>query len=189
MLDELANKYKTDKGPSGHHHTKYYEQIFGNRRHEIKTVLEIGVYRGASLRMWAEFFPNAEIFGIDNNPKVQARTKHKVFIGDQMDLIFLQKVIKELNRPVDLIIDDGGHTQDQHIFTFELLWPSVAPGGYYAIEDLQTYWSPRHKSTQGKDSMKYLHNLSEKVAIRYLTKTDIETIKFCNKIVFMEKEK
>jgi len=189
MLDEIALKYKTDKGSQGHGHTKYYEQIFLARREQVKTVLEIGVYRGASLRMWADYFPNAEIFGIDCNPKVAARTKHKVFIGDQEDLIFLQKVIKEINRPIDLIIDDGGHTQDQHIFTFEILWPCVAAGGYYAIEDLQTCWSPRHRSTKGLDSMKYLHNLAEKVAIRYLTKIDIETIKFANKIVFVEKGK
>jgi len=188
-LDELATEYGTDKGPDGHGHTKFYREIFESRRQQIKTVLEIGVYKGASLRMWNVYFPYANIYGIDNNAKVLKYTKHKIFIGDQEDVLFLQKVIDTVGKPFNLVIDDGGHTQEQHIVSFETLWPAVAPGGYYVIEDLHTLWSPNHRSKRGHDSLLYLHSMTERVMRKFQTETDVESMRIANKIVFIEKEK
>jgi hypothetical protein len=42
-----------------------------------------------------------------------------------------------LDGPFDLIVDDGCHNGMIVEDTFDLLWPLVAPGGFYVIEDWQ----------------------------------------------------
>jgi hypothetical protein len=42
---------------------------------------------------------------------------------------------------IDILIDDGGHTMNQQITTFEELFPHVAADGVFLCEDLHTsYW-------------------------------------------------
>jgi hypothetical protein len=44
--------------------------------------------------------------------------------------------------PFDVVIDDGGHTMEQQINSFEELWPALNDGGVYIAEDLHTsYWA------------------------------------------------
>src|SRR5438067_9360832 len=70
----LARKYGTDKGgwhmlagDTCHNYTPTYHHMFGTRRLSVRNVLEIGVNYGPSLRMWEEYFPNADIYGLDSN--------------------------------------------------------------------------------------------------------------------------
>ena len=43
--------------------------------------------------------------------------------------------------PIDILIDDGGHTMEQQIRTFEALFPVIQPHGIYLCEDVCTsYW-------------------------------------------------
>ena len=39
--------------------------------------------------------------------------------------------------PFDLVVDDASHHGDLTGATYRLLWPLVAPGGWYVIEDWQ----------------------------------------------------
>ena len=76
-LCELAVKHGTDKCSAKHQLTPLYHELFERRRETVCKVLEIGVgseqtmwpgYRpGASLRMWAEYFPGAYVYGLDVN--------------------------------------------------------------------------------------------------------------------------
>ena len=63
-LTEIAKKYNTDKG-SYHTFTDFYAEHFDNIRNDVLSLLEIGILRGASLKMWHDYFINAEIYGID----------------------------------------------------------------------------------------------------------------------------
>tara|TARA_B100000315_G_scaffold221987_1_gene225758 strand:- start:473 stop:901 length:429 start_codon:yes stop_codon:yes gene_type:complete len=89
--------------------------------------------------MWKYYFPFSKITGIDidNRCKKYEQKRIAIYIGDQKNNEFLNKV--EKNRgPFDIIIDDGGHYHSQSIISFELLFKQLNSGGIYAIEDLHT---------------------------------------------------
>jgi hypothetical protein len=58
MLHELGLKYKTDKA-TYHNFLKFYEKHINKAL--VKKFLEIGVYKGASLKMWREYFDEATV--------------------------------------------------------------------------------------------------------------------------------
>jgi len=142
-LMQLGVKHATDKLPNGY--LARYQMHFEDRRLDVRTVIEIGiggyqhsVMGGESLRLWADFFPNAHIHGLDIHDKTahdaERITTHK---GSQADRAFLEKLLDETGTP-DIIIDDGSHVSEHVIYTFEALFPKLARGGYYVIEDLGT---------------------------------------------------
>jgi len=101
--------------------------------------LEIGVKRGASLRVWEEYFPEARIFGIDIHPKYarSASERSRVFIGSQTDQEVVRQVTAAAGSGFDLIVDDGSLMSDDQVATLKYLWQFLEPPhGIYAIEDL-----------------------------------------------------
>jgi hypothetical protein len=133
-LTRLANKYGSDKGSGCHQFTDIYEGFLGPIRHEVRRVLEIGVWQGASLRMWRDFFPQAVVHGIDIEEKVLNEDRISTFVMDQADRAQLAQV----EGLYDLIVDDGGHFMDQQQVSLAALFPHVRPGGFYVLEDLHT---------------------------------------------------
>ncbi len=127
-----------------HHYFSVYERYFAPWRNRPLRFLEIGVYRGGSLRMWREYFgPQATIFGIDIDPVCAAYNgRHgQVRIGSQADPEFLARVIDEMGG-VDVILDDGSHHMDHVSASLKALFPRLSDGGVYMIEDLHTaYWA------------------------------------------------
>lgn len=125
------------------HYFPIYTRHFAPFRGRPVRVLEIGVYRGGSLDMWHWFFgPQATLVGVDIDKEAAAAAdpRHVVEIGDQTDREFLQRVA-EKHGPFDIIIDDGGHEMHQQIVTAETLFPLLADGGVFLVEDCHTsYW-------------------------------------------------
>ena len=62
-LTRLGAKYGTDK--VRHRFTDLYHRLFGPQRHDVRRFLEIGVFKGQSIRMWNDYFERADIFGMD----------------------------------------------------------------------------------------------------------------------------
>ena len=88
-LDQLALKYGADKCPQiKHGYTPYYYNLLNDRRLTIKKVLEIGAGEGASLRMWSDFFPNALVYGADNQD-------NRVFKEDRIEVFKCDQYSKE----------------------------------------------------------------------------------------------
>lgn len=138
-LDRLGLLHGADKSSAGHGFTAIYERYLGSRRRDAVTLLEIGVWRGASLRMWRDYFPLGGIFGIDVNPDAasQAGPRIEIFVGDQADEELLARVVAQTG-PLDVVIDDGSHRVEQQMPTLAFLWPHVKPGGIYVVEDTHT---------------------------------------------------
>jgi len=154
-LEHYIEKYGSDKKISAH--TITYSFLFNNLRQNVNSLLEIGVgtiadhtspstfrgilqyfpeYKpGGSLRAWRDYFPNANIFGVDIAEDCKLdENRLKTFIFDSTDV---QKCNQELDLlTFDVIIDDGAHDADSQAKTFKNLFHRVRPGGYYIIEDI-----------------------------------------------------
>jgi hypothetical protein len=125
-----------------HYFDIYHRHLQGFRGRPI-TLVEIGVYHGGSLEMWRSYLGRrARIIGIDFDERVAtlADGTAEIVIGDQSDRLFLANLRDRLGS-IDIVIDDGGHTMEEQLVSFDELWPTIAAGGVYIVEDLHTsYW-------------------------------------------------
>jgi SAM-dependent methyltransferase len=142
----LRDYFASNRGRLIHkwdHYFDIYHRHLSQFRRKRVTLLEIGVFHGGSLQMWKKYFGRkASIIGLDVDERTRslAEPQIEIVIGDQGDRAFLQKMRSEFG-PFDIVIDDGGHTMEQQIRSFEELWPAVKDGGVYVVEDLHTsYW-------------------------------------------------
>jgi hypothetical protein len=142
---ELAlEKYNTDK--ITHRYLEWYDPILEHFvPNEIK-LLELGIYEGASLLLWRDYFPKGRIVGIDIQVKVDLSSEERirVFQGSQQDTGFLSEVARETApEGFDIIIDDASHFGNLTKIAFWHLFDShLKPSGLYVIEDWGTgYWS------------------------------------------------
>jgi hypothetical protein len=117
-----------------------YDELFAKYRGKNITFVEIGIFGGGSLFMWRDFFgPEARIIGVDLHPGVTKWQEHgfEIFVGSQSDEAFW-KSFRERVGPVDIVLDDGGHTFEQQIVTTESLLTSIKDGGMLVVEDTHT---------------------------------------------------
>ncbi len=139
-LRELALKHGTDKA-GFHEYTEAYDLRFDRLRYLPITLLEIGVAQGASLKTWREYFTEATIVGLDNEPSTPQVEGCSVELGDQSDPRVLQRLIDRYG-PFDIVIDDGSHFPNDVMQSWVILWDALSDDSWYVIEDLQTsYWS------------------------------------------------
>lgn len=141
-LTQLGLKYGTDKA-NYHGYTDFYHEHLALRKDAIKTVLEIGVWNGASLSMWKEYLPHAEVIGIDNwlhHFPAGCITVE----GDATKPALYDNHPNLKGKTYDLIIDDGSHKCSHQQASFEILWPKLNPGGVYIMEDVHSSFIPEH---------------------------------------------
>jgi hypothetical protein len=144
-LDVVGALEGSDKSSSARFawdYLRHYEALLAPYRDQAINVLEIGIGKGPSLRMWRWFFSQAEITGVDINPDClrHAGPRVTVEIGSQIDPAFLDRICNRA--PPTVIIDDGSHVYEHMIFSFEHLFPKLAPGGIYIVEDIIFHTGP-----------------------------------------------
>lgn len=145
-LDELALKHGTDKASSHHDYCRIYEPLFERRRHEAIDVMEVGVYGGASINLWLEYFDAAQIYAVDIVNGFQSDNPRFHFIqGNQGSRVFWSRLDPLLY--FDLVIDDGSHYTYDVVTTFEHLWNRLREGGLYIIEDCFTFYHKFYRKT------------------------------------------
>jgi len=146
-LTDLANKFGSDKGTSHHQALDYmplYEQYFhlhGFHKDSHLKILEIGTNKGASLRVWAEYFINAKVVGIDITTKYEDEVllNHpniSHLVVDQGNRHDLHDFLR--SEKFDIIIDDGSHEQYDQQVSLGYLFHNLNKNGLYVIEDLIT---------------------------------------------------
>jgi len=144
-LIELFKKYGnahtgegTDKNLT-HCYGRFYENLFSSIRREVRNLLEIGACAGASCLVWAEYFPQARIDGIDRTLEYLAFGKeHERIRYHQLDGT-LKSTPCALNHTMyDIVIDDGSHHPPHQLESLGIFAPFIRPGGFYVIEDIQT---------------------------------------------------
>jgi len=110
------------------------------------TLLELGIYKGGSLLLWRDYFPQGTIIGIDLElpQDIQPPDRVRMFKGNQADKRLLSRVADELApQGFDIIIDDASHIGELTKLSFWHLFDRhLKPGGLYVIEDWGTgYWA------------------------------------------------
>jgi len=158
--------------PGGHKWTQYfsaYEAVFGPLRTVPLRILEIGIWQGASIKLWKEYFehPKTMIVGVDVLPECRRFDAPEagvhVRIGSQADPVFLKQVVDEFG-PFDLVIDDGSHHSSHIIASFNHLFDlGLKDTGIYFVEDLHAnYWHPWRDSRMSfldvcKELLEHMH--------------------------------
>lgn len=163
LLTELADKYGTTKGSKSHLYTPFYNRLFEKNRFDVKKVLEIGIENFCSHRMWQEYFPNAEIYGMDIIGKPEEHGV-RVFTGSQAKREDLLAMLLSFGGDFDIIIDDGGHRVDAQQISLGILFPSLKPKGCYIIEDLYTsLWGKRFNvlPDESNSTLRFLERIKQ----------------------------
>lgn len=192
--DKLINKWM--------HYFDVYDRHFRRFKGKEIVVLEIGVFQGGSLQMWKNYFGDkAKIYGVDINPHCKELEEENVeiFIGSQSDRNFLRKV-KQSIPPIDILIDDGGHTMLQQIITFEELFGHVKDEGVYLCEDLHTsyqvFYGGGHKRNgtfieYSKNFIDYInahHSEQRGLKVNEFTRS-VNSLHYYDSILVVEKHK
>ncbi len=165
-LSALCDKYGSDKGeivstghpypwPS-HNYADFYEGIFGHCRQYLKNIFECGLGTnkqnvpsnmgtlgkpGASLKIWREYFPNAQVYGADIDKGVLFQEERiSTFYVDQTSPDSIDMLWKAIHtNELDLIIDDGLHTFEAGVCLFEHSFSKLRQCGIYIIEDVSVH--------------------------------------------------
>jgi hypothetical protein len=142
-MNTLADHRFTDKGTI-HSYLDVYEKLFAPIRDSCAKILEIGVQTGGSIKLWNDYFPNADVYGFDIDlSTVQTDLSSPRIHVSECDA-YSDEVIKTLEPlSFDVLIDDGPHTKES-MLTFARLYPQfLREGGICVIEDIQTLdWIP-----------------------------------------------
>jgi hypothetical protein len=138
-LTELYNSkgydyYPTDKDTK-HTYLNFYEVLFNKYKNKKINLFEVGIKYGGSIRLWEDYFPDANIFACDIKE-----------ISECVPLIRTVKFIESIRKmdfsvfnknPLDIAIDDGSHLLADQIFFVESVYPKMKEGGLLIIEDVK----------------------------------------------------
>lgn len=163
-LTKLCEIYKSDKGSinhdkkgiwgwKAHTYSNYYYSLFNHFKDDVKLVFECGLgtnntdYQynmsnngipGASLRVWRDYFRNAQIYGADIDKNVLFQEDRiSTFYVDQLNTSSIETMWKKIGiKNFDIIIDDGLHNTYANINLFTNSFNKLKKNEIYIIEDI-----------------------------------------------------
>jgi hypothetical protein len=196
-LEELAIKYGTDKQESCHGYIKHYFNHLQHLQNIPITMVEFGVHKGASLMMWADFFTQGTVYGVDDGSSGDLKDSYpdhsniRFRYGIQTDEKLLTSLIQESPK-FDIIVDDGSHYSQDIIYTFKKMFDSIKPGGWYIIEDLETSYPPYIVGSLAprfnRDNFTATEFISRLVDYMHTTQSQIESITTYKGITFIKRK-
>lgn len=117
-------------------------------------ILELGIFTGGSAVFFYKLYQPQNLVCVDYMPKPAPALERFIrdnkieniktyYATDQADKPRLHQIIEsEFSGPLDLVIDDASHFYEQSRASFEAIFPYLAPGGIYVVED----WSWAHNA-------------------------------------------
>jgi predicted O-methyltransferase YrrM len=133
------NGHTSDKWGSkveDHTYLPIYDSLFERLRFRSNKILEIGVYRGDSLNLWAEYFRSSTIYGVDCNLSqvdIKLHDNVEIIAGDAYKNGFLGTISGK--GKFDIIIDDGSHEIQHQIFFINHYIDLLTDDGILIIEE------------------------------------------------------
>ena len=165
LLNDIGVKYGADKSSIFHNYLDFYQEQLPDQSFTGR-LLEIGVMDGLSMKMWREYYPNAEIVGIDIKPDMASYMHNSDWgVPESVKLITADGTKKADMQPLgkfDIIIDDGSHYWAEQQKSFDILYKQqLNPGGVYILEDLWTSHIDYYANAK-INTLEYLERLEKK---------------------------
>lgn len=179
-LSDIGDKWATDKCSYDHNYLEKYEFFLQKFKAAPFNLLELGIYHGDSLRMWQEYFSQAEIFGVDiqESCRQYASDRVNIIIADLSDEVEMAKLHDV--RP-SVIIDDASHLWSHQVKALFSLWHCLPHGGVYIIEDMET--SVNQKQVSGyNDFPMDAYEVCSRIARITISKEPDDDSPYCDEI-------
>ncbi len=202
MLQALGSRFGTDKADTNDL-LHYYDSLLKKYRYEKINILEIGVFFGSSLKMWREFFPNAEIYGMDHFTGLQGNghtfegarsffdsVQNKEPNTSRIHLVECnQSDRKQLEMARDkflqdkiefkFILDDASHLMMPQQLSLAILAPCISKDGMFLMEDWGSsldlrYSDLRPDFSNSTYTMMKKFNETKVIKSEYMTKEELE---------------
>ncbi len=139
--------FSTTSSTSDKIHLHGYQRMYPWFLHHLidkrPVILEIGFMKGESIPLWKEYFKNPLIHICDINAEIASTPDFTFHVVDQSKEEDWKNFInKNSNLKFNVVIDDGSHVPEHQKLTLNYVWPMLAEGGIYIIEDIETsYWN------------------------------------------------
>jgi hypothetical protein len=165
-----ANRFRIVK--PRHHIERYLDLV---RTAHPKRIVELGIFDGGSTALLAQVASPDKLMAIDLMPdpcaaledfldQGQYRERVKTYYGvDQTDTGRLSEILETecSGTALDMVIDDASHLLEPTRASFNFLFPRLAPGGVYVIEDWSgDLWGAAYDMIQPGSSMNGARPLS-----------------------------
>jgi hypothetical protein len=149
-LCEIGAKYGTDKSPYNdltseyyrHSYTPFYSLLFSNIRNDQINLGEVGILYNSSIKMWREYFSNANIYAWDGNhdhlENAKSHNLHNVFY-DYMHTSYEESIQQSFNKTqikFNILIDDASHFFWDQIRLIRGCVDYLLPNSTLIIEDI-----------------------------------------------------
>jgi len=191
----MMNILQTSDKVFWHKYIDFYEELLPS---EAENILEIGVFKGNSIKYWRDKYPHSNIFGLDIIDESSSWPKDnniKYFKADQSDIKTYQSILKSINNPIDILIEDGSHDPlHQKISLIESL-PYLADNSIYILEDIHTshpnhsYYKDRLKKFRGSPFKNLFNKNNDNILMPLQCLLLIENLKSNNRIPLDIKDK
>lgn len=162
-LEEIVDNVHTDKN-TRHSYLPLYQHLLVRKKETAKNILEVGIGEGGSIKLWHDYFVNANIYGLDimdynsvwdeikNNERIILYTSINAYDFNFLYSHFLYKNIK-----FDFILDDGPHSLESMIMFIRLYSQVMTDDGILIIEDVQDWnWIDILKNETPEHLKKYI---------------------------------
>lgn len=144
-LLELVDNSRTDKN-TVHSYLELYQRLLCKKQQTAKNVLEVGIYKGGSIKLWRDFFTQAAVYGLDiiNSNQVWESIKNQDRITlytstDAYDEQFFTETFLKSEVRFDFMLDDGPHTLETMKKFIRLYSQVMTENGILIIEDVQSW--------------------------------------------------
>lgn len=144
-LKHYTSRFLCPWNPYTHDYLGTYMEVLAGR--DIRKIVEVGLgpaglfhpkqLAGCGLRMWAETFPEADIFGLDYDRNTLVNEgRIKSFLCDQKSEYDLSLAALSIGGEIDFMVDDASHKGADQLLTIVTFLPLLSLNGVYVVEDV-----------------------------------------------------
>lgn len=182
-LDKIVDNRFTDKNTC-HSYLEIYEKIMKAKHLTNGNILEIGIQTGGSMKLWNDYFVNANIYGLDVNKAPDFLEQFKRVNCLKMNAYSQESIdfFSSRNIKFDFIIDDGPHTFESMSYFIQNYIKLLSSDGILIVEDVQDInWCESFKQMVPADcsyeifDLRYIKNRWDDIL--FVVKKEIKEIK------------